>query len=48
MTRPIVLGELEYLLSIPASISAAVLRVDPLGDPLRDHPRFRAPLEEYE
>jgi hypothetical protein len=33
--------ELEGLLSIPSHLSAAVLRMDPRWDPLREHPRFR-------
>jgi len=33
--------ELEGLLSIPSHLSAAVLRMEPRWDPLREHPRFR-------
>ncbi|UCC72805.1 MAG: hypothetical protein JSV86_21025 [Gemmatimonadota bacterium] len=33
--------QLEYLLSVPGPHSAAMLRVDPTWDALRDHPRFQ-------
>jgi len=32
---------LEYLLSIPAHLTSAWLRIDPTWDPLRGHPRFQ-------
>ena len=41
------LDEIEYLLSIPSSLSVHYLRLDPLFDPLRDHPRYQALLEKY-
>jgi serine/threonine-protein kinase len=37
----------EELLSIPSFLSVGLLRLDPVWDPLRDHPRFQALLEDY-
>ena len=37
--------QLENLLSIPSRTSVEILRLDPVWDPLRDHPRFQALLE---
>ena len=42
------IDRLEYLLSIPYPMTVSVLRLDPLWDPLRDHPRFQALLAKYE
>ncbi|MFC1530099.1 protein kinase [Gemmatimonadota bacterium] len=39
--------KLEYLLSIPAMISAAVIRVDPMWNDLWDNLRFIALLDQY-
>ena len=32
---------LEYLLSIPSPLSVSLLRLDPIWEPLRAHPRFQ-------
>ena len=39
---------IDTLLSIPSDITVAILKLDPVYDPLRDHPRFQALLEKYE
>ncbi len=39
---------IDTLLSIPSSLTAARLRLDPDYDPLRDHPRFQQLIEKYE
>jgi serine/threonine-protein kinase len=36
------IDQLEYLLSTPGWLSQPWLQVDPVWDPLRDHPRFQA------
>ena len=38
---------LEELLPAPSWLSVPVLEIDPVWDPLRNHPRFQALLEEY-
>jgi serine/threonine-protein kinase len=40
------IGQLEYLMSIPSWVTVAKLRIDPIWDPVRDHPRFQALLEQ--
>jgi hypothetical protein len=41
-------GCIEEQLSIPCELSVGLLRLDPVWDPLRNDPRFRALLEKYE
>ena len=35
------IDRLEHLLSVPSPLSVSLLRLDPIWDPLRDHPRFQ-------
>ncbi len=39
---------IEQALSIPSVLSVGLLHLDPVWDPLRDHPRFQALLEKYD
>jgi hypothetical protein len=41
------LDEIERILSRPAWFSVHTLRLDPLFDPLREHPRYQALLVKY-
>jgi serine/threonine-protein kinase len=42
------ISQLEYMLSIPGFLSKHLLILDPLWEPLRDHPRFRALHETFD
>ena len=42
------MDQIEHLLSTPSTLTVGGLRVHPKWDPLRDHPRFQALLEEYD
>jgi tetratricopeptide (TPR) repeat protein len=37
----VAVDRLEYLLSVPGQLTAAWLRIDPVWNPLRGHPRFQ-------
>jgi serine/threonine-protein kinase len=39
---------LEQLMSIPSYLTVWDLKIEPIWDPLRDHPRFQALIEKYE
>jgi serine/threonine-protein kinase len=39
---------IDELLSIPCGLSTGLLRLDPVWDPIRDHPRFQEILEKYD
>jgi serine/threonine protein kinase/tetratricopeptide (TPR) repeat protein len=41
------LQEIESILSIPAEFSVELLRIEPIWDPLRDHPRYKELLAKY-
>jgi serine/threonine-protein kinase len=41
------LDEIERLLTMPSWLSVHTLRLEPLWDPLREHPRFQRLLEQY-
>ena len=41
------IDKLESLLSRPGMLSVNILKLDPVWDPLRDHPRFQRLLEKY-
>jgi hypothetical protein len=41
------LDEIERLLAGPSWLSVHTLRLGPRWDPIRDHPRFNAPLEKF-
>jgi len=41
------LENLKYLLTVPGELSIPLLQLDPIWDPLRDHPRFKKLIESY-
>ena len=41
------LDQIEVILSIPAPFSVPLLELDPIWDPLRDHPRYQEIVEKY-
>jgi serine/threonine-protein kinase len=41
------LDEIERLLAKPSALSVHLLRLDPIWDPIREHPRFMALLKKY-
>jgi hypothetical protein len=41
------LDEIERLLAGPSLLSVHTLQLDPLWDPIRDHPRFKTLLAKY-
>jgi serine/threonine protein kinase/Tfp pilus assembly protein PilF len=40
------IDQLEYLLGIPGELSIPLIRIDPVWDPLRNHPRFKKLIEQ--
>lgn len=40
-------NQIEFLLSVPGELSIPLLKIDPIWDPLRNHPRFQKLLESY-
>ncbi len=42
------IDQLERLLALPSITAVPMLRIDPVWEPLREHPRFQALLAKYE
>ena len=42
------IGQLESLLAVPSITAVPMLRIDPVWDPIREHPRFQALLAKHE
>ena len=41
------IDQLAYLLSIPSDMTVHILKLNPVWDPLREHPRFKELLAKY-
>ncbi|MFZ5981663.1 MAG: tetratricopeptide repeat protein, partial [Candidatus Zixiibacteriota bacterium] len=46
--KDLALDAVDSLLSIPSFVTVPKLKIDPVYDPLRDHPRFKVIIEKYE
>ena len=41
------IDQLEALLAVPSPTAVPMLRIEPVWNPMRDHPRFQALLQKY-